>query len=110
MLSDRDRKIAEELREKLLAQDGARIRRVILYGSRPRGAATADSDFDLLVIEGDPVSKREEMCRLREAVRGLPVSVDVWVMGQTEFEETQNVIGGVAYPAHKYGGVLYENA
>jgi hypothetical protein len=31
-------------------------------------------------------------------------------MGEREFEETQNVIGGLAYPAHKYGVVLYENS
>jgi hypothetical protein len=31
-------------------------------------------------------------------------------MGEQEFEETKNVIGGLAYPAHKYGVVLCENA
>lgn len=29
-------------------------------------------------------------------------------MGEQEFEETKNVIGGRAYPAHKYGIVLNE--
>ena len=31
-------------------------------------------------------------------------------MGEEEFEETKNVIGGLAYPANKYGTILYENA
>ena len=26
------------------------------------------------------------------------------------FEESKNVIGGIAYPAHKYGKVIYETA
>jgi len=30
-------------------------------------------------------------------------------MGEEEFEETREVIGGLAYPAQKYGVVLYEN-
>ena len=39
---------------------------------------------------------------------GYPV--DVIVMATERFEETKGVIGGVAYPAHKYGRVLYEAA
>jgi predicted nucleotidyltransferase len=109
MIIDKDRKIAEELKSRLLACDGDRIRRVILYGSRAQGSATEDSDFDLLVVEKDPVSKREEMRRLRQALSDLDYPVDVWVMGVEEFEETRNVIGGLAYPAHKYGVLLYED-
>lgn len=110
MLTERDRQIAEDLKERLLAHDGRRIRRVILYGSRAQGNATPESDFDLLVVESDPVPKREAMQRLAEAVSGAGVPADVWVMGEEEFEETKNVIGGLAYPAHKYGIVLYENS
>lgn len=109
MIIDKDRKIAHELKGRLLAHNGERIRRVILYGSRAQGTATEDSDFDLLVVEKDPVSKREEMRDLRQAFGGLYYPVDVWVMGEEEFEETREVIGGLAYPAHKYGVVLYEN-
>ena len=110
MLIDGDRDMAEKLKERLLAHNGARIRRVILYGSRARGAATRDSDFDLLVVESDPVQRIEETRRLREAVKGVPVRVHVLVMGEVEFQETKNVIGGLAYPAHRYGVVLYESA
>jgi len=110
MLTEHDRKTAEELTAQLLAQGKEKIRRLILYGSRARGTASSDSDFDLLVIEADPVSKLDEMRRLRQAMSCLPYPVDVWVMGETEFEETKNVIGGLAYPAHKYGVILYENA
>ena len=109
MMANEDRKIAEELKTRLLACDGERIRRVLLYGSRAQGRATEDSDFDLLVVEQDPVSKREEMWRLRQAFSGLDYPVDVRVMGEEEFEETREVIGGLAYPVHKYGVVLYEN-
>jgi len=110
MLTEADRQVSEKLKGHLLAHDGVGIRKVILYGSRAQGTATPDSDFDLLVVEADPVSKREEMQRLAKAVTGAGVSVHVWVMGELEFEETKGVIGGVAYPAEKYGVVLYENS
>jgi uncharacterized protein len=34
--------------------------------------------------------------------------VDVLVMAPARFEETKEVIGGIAYPANKYGKVIYE--
>ena len=67
-MTNKTRKIAEELKERLLACDGTRIQRVLLYGSRARDTASDESDFDLLVVEKDPVVKREEMARLRQAV------------------------------------------
>jgi predicted nucleotidyltransferase len=109
MMSDKDRKVAEELKKRLLACDGDRIQRVLLYGSRAQGTATEESDFDLLVVEKDPVAKRQEIERLRHAFSDQHCPIDIWVMGEEEFEETKDIIGGLAYPAHKYGVVLYEN-
>jgi predicted nucleotidyltransferase len=81
MLTGADPRIAEKLKERFLGDNGARIRRVILYGSRARGAATPESDFDVLVVEADPVSKREEMQRLAKAVEDAGVPVHVWAKG-----------------------------
>lgn len=108
-MNENDQSMAEELKTKLLAQGKEKIRRLILYGSRIRGTASPDSDFDLLVIEADPVSKWDEMRRLRQAMHDIPHPINVWVMEETEFEETKSVVGGLAYPAHKYGVVLYES-
>ena len=109
MLTKADLNIVQELKDKLLAHDGKRIRRIIWYGSRALGNTTSESDFDLLVVEADPVAKRKEMQQLREAAGDFRYPLDLWVMGVEEFEETKNMIGGLAYPAHKYGLVIYEN-
>ena len=109
MLTKKDRKIAEDIKKRLLACNGTRIKRVLLYGSRAQGTAIEESDFDLLVVEEDPVTKRQEIERLRQAVSDQHGTIDIWVMGEEEFEETKEIIGGLAYPAHKYGVVLYEN-
>lgn len=84
--------------------------RVILFGSAVTGEVTSDSDIDLLVLERSVENVREERIRLHEALRGLRIPVDVIVMSTERFEETKNVIGGIAYPANKYGKVIYEAA
>ena len=107
--NDQDLRVANEVKSRLLSIDPEqRIYKVILYGSRAHGTANVDSDYDFLVIEKDPVSKRDETHRLRRELHPLPYELDIWVMGTREFEETKEVIGGMAFPANKYGQALYE--
>jgi hypothetical protein len=40
----------------------------------------------------------------------MPLPVQVITISRQEFEETQDVIGGIAYPAAKYGRVIYEKS
>ena len=82
--------------------------RIILFGSAATGSVTPDSDLDLLVLERGIGSQRQESARLREALGDLGVPVDVFAMESERFEETKGVIGGLAYPANKYGRVIYE--
>ncbi len=84
--------------------------RVILFGSAATGEMTADSDLDLLVIESQVSNTRRESIRLRAALEEVPWPIDVIVMSRERFEETKGIIGGIAYPAHKYGRILYEAA
>ena len=88
----------------------AKPERIILFGSGATGLMTRDSDLDLLVIESDFKSQREESTRLRRALGDLGMPVDVFAMTPERFEETKGVIGGLAYPANKYGKVIYEAA
>ncbi len=88
----------------------AKPERIILFGSGAKGLMTRDSDLDLLVIERGFESQREESARLREALGDLGMPVDVFAMTPERFEETKGVIGGLAYPANKYGKVIYEAA
>ncbi len=71
---------------------------------------TVDSDLDILVIERGFKNQREENTRLRMALADLGVPVDVFVITPKRFEETKSVIGGLAYPANKYGRIIYEAA
>jgi predicted nucleotidyltransferase len=84
--------------------------RVILFGSAATGTMSSDSDVDLLVIEKHVSNPREQTLKIRNALRSFRMPVDVIVMAYERFEETKNVVGGIAYPANKYGKVIYEAA
>ena len=84
--------------------------RVILFGSAATGQMTPDSDIDLLVLDRDVVDAREEALSIRSALAGLPFPFDVIVMSRDRFEETRDVVGGIAWPATRYGKVIYEAA
>lgn len=88
----------------------ARPNRIILFGSAVTGHMTDDSDLDLLVVEPDPTNTRDRSVKIRRALGDVPYPVDVIVMSTERFEETKSVIGGIAYPANKYGRLLYEAA
>jgi predicted nucleotidyltransferase len=88
----------------------AEPQRIILFGSAATGKMTKDSDIDLLVLESTPNDSRQESVRIRQAMRGLGYPFDIIVMAVERFEESKDVIGGIAYPANKYGKVIYDEA
>lgn len=103
-----DDTLEREIVERILC--AAKPDRIILFGSAAAGAMTRDSDIDLLVVEPAPGDTREESVKIRRAVGEIGYPVDVFVMSTGRFEETKDIFGGIAYPAHKYGRVLYEAA
>lgn len=103
-----DESLLQEIVSRIVAV--ARPSRVILFGSLATGTATLDSDVDLLVVEDGVRNTRERALQIRGALAGLGLPVDVIVIRTERFEETKEVIGGIAYPAHRYGRVIYEAA
>ncbi len=84
--------------------------KIILFGSAATGQMTRDSDIDLLIVEPDPPRTREHAIDLRSAVGDIGYPVDVLVIRTERFEETKDLVGGIAFPANKYGRILYEAA
>ena len=103
-----DDAVIEEIVRRVLAV--SRPERIILFGSAATGQMNRDSDVDLLVLEREVVDARTDIVRIREALAGLPFPFDIVVMSRDRFEETRNVIGGIAWPAARYGRVIYEAA
>ncbi|MFZ5452808.1 MAG: nucleotidyltransferase domain-containing protein [Thermodesulfobacteriota bacterium] len=105
---DLDQNLVEEIISRILAVTPAE--RIILFGSAASGEMTRDSDIDLLVLKSAPGNPRQESVRVRQALIGLDHPFDIIVMATERFEESKEVIGGLAYPANKYGKVIYEAA
>lgn len=82
--------------------------RVILFGSYASGMPTADSDVDLLVVMANPPGWQQASRIKSEWQSQLPVRLQILFMENRQFEETRNVIGGIAYPASHGGKLLYE--
>ena len=98
--------------ESLITEAGRRLAeaapeaRVILFGSHARGEADHDSDLDLLVIEPHLRSRRAEFVRLREALRGLKVPIDLIVVSDQHVDEWGHFEGTMLNDALTEGRVL----
>ncbi len=103
-----DEALIEEIVQRVLSV--ASPDKIILFGSAATGQMTRDSDIDLLVVQADPIDQREEYVRIRRALRGMGYPFDILFISTDWFEASKNVIGGIAYPAHKYGKVIYAAA
>ena len=105
-------KLSDETVGEIVARvlDACRPEQLILFGSAATGRMTRDSDIDLLVVLNDVADARRDAMHVRTALAGLPFPFDVIVISQDRFEETRDVIGGIAWPAARYGKVIYETA
>lgn len=84
--------------------------RIILFGSYVRGEASPDSDLDLLVIVRGVTHPRQESTRIRRALRGLLVPIDVIVATPEQVARYRDTIGLIYEPALREGRVLYERS
>ncbi len=103
-----DESLVDEIVRRILAATAPD--KIILLGSSATDEMTGDSDIDLLVVEPNPGDRRKESVKIDEMLSGLGYPFDVIVISSDWFEASKNVIGGVAYPANKYGKVVYEAA
>jgi len=84
-------------------------RKVILFGSYVQGQTDRDSDLDVLVVTDDGVANaRKESARLRGALRGIRMCVDVLVVREGDFNRLKDQIGLIYREALRHGKVVYE--
>lgn len=84
-----DDPILKRFRAALDALYGERIERVVLFGSRARGDANADSDYDIAVFLYDMTDRRREVRQI------VPIVADI-------IDETGAVIHALPCPAGSY--------
>jgi len=82
--------------------------KIILFGSKARGEAGRDSDYDLLVIENSNQPRYRRAIPYRRALKDLGISKDIVVWTPGEIAEWQNVSNAFITTALREGAVLYE--
>ena len=84
--------------------------KVILFGSYAHGEPTEDGDIDILIVTQRRLNSEEAYTIRRELLRDFSIPVQLVCVSEEEFIETKDVIGGITYPAKKYGKILYEKS
>jgi len=81
--------------------------RIVLFGSRARGDARPDSDFDLLVVADSDESLAARMARAHRALRGMRVAVDAFVCTPAEVERYGKLLAHTVAIALREGVEVY---
>jgi excisionase family DNA binding protein len=84
--------------------------RIILFGSRARGDARVDSDYDLLVVMDEIKDRRATRIAVRRALDDLPISKDIVVATSEAVDGRLGRPWGVLHWALREGRTLYERA
>ena len=85
-------------------------RRLILFGSYVRRTMNINSDLDILVVTGDEVEDaRKESVRIRRALKGISMPMDILVVPEKRFKELANQPGLIYREALEHGRVVYES-
>lgn len=83
--------------------------RVILFGSAARGQAGRHSDADLLVVTSRAVSSsRKASVRIRRALRGIAMPMDILVISERRLNTLAERPGLIYREALRRGLVVYE--
>jgi predicted nucleotidyltransferase len=86
----------------------AQPEKVILFGSRARGEARPDSDFDVLVIKESSEPRYRRSVPLYVALANVPAEVEVLVYTPSEVAEWSQVPQAFVTTALREGTTLYE--
>lgn len=83
--------------------------KIILFGSYATGNVDNDSDLDLCIIKQTKQSFMQRSLEVRKILRPKDTPMDILVFTPREYEEKKSWTNHIAYFAHKYGKVQYEN-
>jgi predicted nucleotidyltransferase len=84
---------------------------VVLFGSYTREQVGPNSDVDILVVVEDCVENcRQESVRIRKALKGISMPMDIIVVRRRDLKKFSDAPGMIYASALKEGKVVYEKA
>ena len=103
---DRELEFLKKVIVEEVEKAGFKVSKIILFGSRARGDATQESDWDLLVIVNEDISF-DELKKLTADIQlrlaALSIPNDVIIRGIKQFEASKTIVGNISYFADKEG-------
>ncbi len=84
------------------------LQRIVLFGSRATGTSREDSDVDILVVTETELPSVKRAAKLRLALKGLGIPVDIIVVTPEEYIQYCSWKSSVIAWASREGTVLYE--
>jgi predicted nucleotidyltransferase len=81
--------------------------KIILFGSRAKGAATEESDIDLVVVYSGPKSRREVELEIEDLFFPRDFSMDVVVVTPDYLKKFKKVANTLAREVVETGQVCY---
>lgn len=102
-------KIIKKIILEILEENELEADRIILFGSRARGDYKKNSDWDLLIVIKNKLSRKEKtnishLIRRKLAEKFIPC--DVLIKSEEEVKEREKVVGSVIKSVMKEGIVL----
>ena len=96
-LSAAERTAVLDFLARVLSTYGGRIQRAMLFGSKARGEATADSDIDILLIVADETWQfKDEICNISSDVSlKYDVLLDARVIGAARWQYMSEIRAGL---------------
>ena len=86
-------------------------KKLILFGSYIQGKSRRNSDLDILVVAGSGlISARNESIRIRRALKGITMAMDILVIPEDKLEELSVSPGLIYREALNQGKVVYESS
>lgn len=90
----------------------AQPEQIVLFGSRAKGTAQADSDYDFLIIDAKPFgksrSRRQQISKVSRALAALRVPTDLLIYSSDEVKHWRKSLNHVVGRALREGQIVYE--
>lgn len=106
--------VADQLIDPVLAEvvrrlgDAYEPEQIYLFGSKARGEAGPDSDYDLMVVVADDAApERQRNSLAYQALRGTGTAVDVLVWSRQMFDERLHLAASLPATILREGKLLY---
>jgi predicted nucleotidyltransferase len=97
---------AIQIIKETIENKGLRVLKIILFGSRAKGTARKDSDWDFFVIIDKKLSFNEKwdiIDEIKIKLAKLKIPNDIFLKSEDEVEESKDDVGRITYYVLKEG-------